>query len=450
MLLAPVPTTTAATDPATKAAFHRHIGQLNQPRIAPLQLVLGLLLLLSAVLAYVASPPTIWDYTSAVWQNLFGVILCGLVLLLLRFSTPRMASLAYGYAILGWGNNELFRFVAEVRIRHADHAGEALLLYYITRYLAGLGVVWRPRDFGIALALNHILLAVVFYWQGQTTIIINFAVWTTTAWLASYLLYRAERSAFVAGMQLKAQNTQLAHANARLAQLNQEKTDLMAIAAHDLRSPLMGMTVLLNLTAAEAGRAWAAGVSSLRAIEQSCKDMADLVTRVLDAHQAEDGVGRLPLAAADIRPIVNRAVDAHLPRAAAKSIALTMDLPPEPCMAMLDARALERVLDNLGSNAIKFSPRSGRVHIRVQQGDAGSGPAIAVSDTGPGIADDDRSRLFRKFARLRARPTDGESSSGLGLYIVKRLVDEMGGTIAVAGSPGEGATFTVTLAPPSV
>jgi signal transduction histidine kinase len=449
MLFAPVSTTAAPINKATKDAFHRQIALINQPRLAPLQLVLGGLLLLSAVIAYFSSPPTIWDYTSAVWLNLFGAMLCGLVLLLLRFSSPRMASLAYGYAILGWGNNELFRFVAEVRLRHADHAGEALLIYYITRYLAGLGVVWRPRDLGLALALNHILLAVVFYWQGQTTIIINFAVWTTTAWLASYLLYRAERSAFIAGAQLKAQNAELAQANARLAQLNQEKTDLMAIAAHDLRSPLMGMTVLLNLTAAEAARAWSAGVSALRAIEQSCKDMADLVTRVLDAHQAEDGLGRLPLAPADIRPIVARAVDAHQPRAAAKSIALTLDLPQEPCMAMLDAKALERVLDNLGSNAVKFSPPSGRVHVRVQHGDPATGPVIAITDSGPGISDDDRSGLFRKFARLRARPTAGESSSGLGLYIVKRLVDDMGGTIAVGGLPGEGATFTVTLAPPS-
>jgi signal transduction histidine kinase len=450
MLLSPVSTPDPPITKAAKAAFHAQIGLINRPRLAPLQLVLGLLLLLSAVIAYLASPPTIWDYTSAVWLNLFGAMLCGLVLLLLRFSSPRIASLAYGYAILGWGNNELFRFVAEVRVRHADHAGEALLIYYITRYLAGLGVVWRPRDLGIALALNHILLGVVFYWQGQTTIIINFAVWTTTAWLASYLLYRAERSAFIAGAQLKAQNAELAQANGRLAQLNQEKTDLMAIAAHDLRSPLMGMTVLLNLTAAEAARAWAAGVSSLRAIEQSCKDMADLVTRVLDAHQAEDGAGRLPLAPADIRPIVSRAVDAHSQRAAAKSIALTMELPDEPCVAMLDAKALERVLDNLGSNAIKFSPPSGRVHIRVKPADAASGPVIAVSDSGPGISEDDRSRLFRKFARLRARPTAGESSSGLGLYIVKRLIDDMGGSIAVTGMPGEGATFTVTLTSPSV
>jgi signal transduction histidine kinase len=444
MLLTPVPPTNASIDKAAKDAFHRQIGLINQPRLAPLQLVLGGLLLLSALIAYISSPPTIWDYTSAVWLNLFGAMMCGLVLLLLRVSSPRVASLAYGYAILGWGNNELFRFVAESRIRHADHAGEALLIYYITRYLAGLGVVWRPRDLGIALALNHILLAVVFYWQGQTTIIINFAVWTTTAWLASYLLYRAERSAFIAGAQLKAQNAELAQANARLEQLNNEKTDLMAIAAHDLRSPLMGMTMLLNVTADEAARVWQAGVGSLRALEQSCKEMADLVSRVLDVHRTADAVGQLTLQPREIQPTIAKVTQAHDARARAKDITLSVEARPSMPPVMHDPQALERVLDNLISNAVKFTPPGGAVVVRVSC--SGTVAAIAVSDSGPGIADADRPLLFRKFARLRPRPTAGESSSGLGLYITKQLVEAMGGDIAVSAAAGRGATFTVTLA----
>lgn len=430
------------TDQAARASFHHHIGRLNQPRLAPLLLVLALLLAVSAVISYVVGPRTIWDFTSSTWANLFGVILCALVLLLARISSPRLASLAYGYAILGWGNHNLFLFIAETRLRHADHAGEAILVYYVTRYLAAMGVVWRPRDLGIALAINHVLLGVVFYWQGQTTIIINFAVWTTTAWLASYLLYRAERSAFIAGAQLKEQNARLEQANAHLAQLNQEKNDLMAIAAHDLRSPLMGMTMLLNIAAEEASRVWQSGVSSLRAIEQSCKEMADLVSRVLDVHQAADAVGQLTLQSQDLRPLIVKVTQAHDARARAKGITLTAETGPA-VSAMHDPPALERVLDNLVSNALKFSPQGGRVEVRVRH----DGPmaAIAVSDTGPGIAEAERPLLFRKFARLRPKPTAGENSSGLGLYITKQLVDAMGGSIAVSGGPGQGATFTVSL-----
>lgn len=435
---------------AAHAAFHREIGRINQPRIVPLLSMLAVLLGLSALAGYIQAPGNLWVWDSAVGTNLAGVGLVALVYLLHRVSnSPRLVALAYGCGVLGWGSCTLSQFLTEVQVRHADHAAASLVIYYLSRYLAAITVVWRPRDLGVALGLNYVAIGLMYYFMGQPGMIVNSAVWTATAWLAAYAVYRAERDAFMARQALQEQNDKLAQANTHLERLNQEKNDLMAIAAHDLRSPLMGMTVLLNLTAAEAGRVWSAGVSSLRAIEQSCKDMADLVTRVLDAHQTEDSLGRLPLAPADLRPIVSRAVDAHLARAEAKSIALTMDLPDEPCVAMLDERALERVLDNLGSNAIKFTPPSGRVHIRVQPGNANSGPLIALSDSGPGISEADRARLFRKFARLRARPTAGESSSGLGLYIVKRLVDDMGGTIAVGGQPGEGATFAVTLMRPS-
>ena len=86
-----------------------------------------------------------------------------------------------------------------------------------------------------------------------------------------------------------------------------------------------------------------------------------------------------------------------------------------------------------------------KVLLNVEEIKARKGPVIAIADSGPGIGEEERSRLFRKFARLRAKPTEGESSSGLGLYIVKRLVDAMRGSITVESAPGAGATFTVQL-----
>jgi signal transduction histidine kinase len=429
---------------AAHAAFHDEIGRINRPRMLPLIAILAGLLTVSAGLAYSQNPATLYQWDSATWQNLSGVGLAALMYLLHRTSrSPRLVAIAYGYAILGWGNSILSGFQTEVRVRHADHAAEALVVYYVTRYLAAMTVVWRPRDLGLALALNHIVIGGVFYSLGQIPTIINTAVWTTTAWLGAYAVYRAERDAFMARRQLQQQHDQLVVANAHLAQLNQEKNDLMAIAAHDLRSPLMGMTMLLNVTAEEAGRAWQAGVSSLRALEQSCRDMADLVSRVLDVHRAADAVGHLALQAQDVHPAVARVTGAHEPRARAKGIALSVEPAPAPLPALHDQQALERVLDNLVSNAVKFSPPGGTVRLRVTR--EGGMAAIAVSDSGPGIPDSDRQLLFRKFARLRPRPTAGESSSGLGLYITKQLVDAMGGTIVVSGSDGSGATFTVSL-----
>lgn len=429
--------------PSDRAAFHQHLGALNQPRMAPLLSVLAVLLGLSAAVSYWQTPGNIRHWDTPVWQNLAGVGLVALVAVLHRLSSsPRLVALAYGFGILGWGNSNVSTFLSEVRVRHADHAAAALVVYYLTRYLAAMTVVWRPRDLGLALAFNYTAIGWVYYTVGQPSMVVNSAVWTTTAWLAAYAVYRAERSAFIARRSLQEQHDQLAQANAHLAQLNQEKTDLMAIAAHDLRSPLMGMTMLLNLAADEAGRAWQSGVASLRALEQSCQEMADLVTRVLDVHQAADAVGQLALQPHDVRAAVTKVTELHQPRARAKSIELSVEPGALPLPAMHDPLALERVLDNLVSNAVKFSLPGGQVRVRVWQD--GAVAAIAVSDSGPGISDSDRPLLFRKFARLRPRPTAGETSSGLGLYITKQLVEAMGGSIAVAGA-GPGATFTVSL-----
>lgn len=430
-------------------AFHNEIGRINQARMVPLISILAVLLGLSAALSYWQQPNDIYRWDSGTWQNLAGVGLAALVYLLHRTSkSPRLTALAYGYAVLGWGNSVLPGFLHEVSVKHADHAAAALVVYYVTRYLAAVTVVWRPRDLGVALALNHIVIGGVFYSLGQYPTVINTAVWTATAWLGAYAIYRAERATFTARQQLQQQHDQLVSANTRLAQLNQEKTDLMAIAAHDLRSPLMGMTTLLHMTAEEAGRVWQAGVSSLKALEQSCRDMADLVSRVLDVHREADAVGHLVLQTQDIRPTVTKVAQLHEPRARAKGIDLTVETGTSALAAAHDQLALERVLDNLVSNAVKFSPQGGAVHVRVTRN--GAMAAIAVSDSGPGISEADRDMLFRKFARLRPRPTAGEPSSGLGLYITKQLVDAMEGSIVVSGGAGSGATFTVSLPAGSV
>lgn len=429
---------------AARAAFHREIGRINQPRLTALLWVLAVLLGLSAGMAYWQDPDSLRQWDTPLWQNLAGVGLVGLVALLHRFSdSPRLVALAYGFAVLGWGNTNVSNFLSEVRLRHADHAAAALVVYYLTRYLAAMTVVWRPRELGLALALHYSVIGWTYYTVGQPGMVVNSAVWTTTAWLAAYAVYRAERSAFMARRALQEQHDKLAAANAHLAQLNQEKTDLMAIAAHDLRSPLMGMTMLLSLTAEEAGRAWQGGVKSIRALEQSCQDMADLVSRVLEVHQTADAVGHLTLQPRDINPAVVKMTQAHEPRARAKGITLSVESGPSPLVVRHDHLALERVLDNLLSNAVKFSPAGGTIVVRVY-GDGGVA-GIAVGDSGPGIAESERPLLFRRFARLRPKPTGGESSSGLGLYITKQLVDAMGGAIAVSGAAGQGATFTVTL-----
>ena len=427
--------------PEFTAAFHSHIGAINRRRIVPLSLATAALLGLALILN-LATGSRITDPSPL--QNASGVALSLLVVALARWSpNPGLSAIVYGYSVLLWGNNQIGQYLNELLLRHADHASQQYVVYYVTRYLAAVSVVWRPRDLFIALLANHLVsLWPLIPVAGVSGALLYPAIWTATAFIAAVLIYRAERDTFAAGVDLQRQRDELAEANQRLELLNQEKNDLMAIAAHDLRSPLIAMTTLLRLAIDHAEHAWAAGVTMLRTLERSGHDMADLVTRVLDAHQAEDRLGQLALQPSDIRPVINRSVDVHGARAAAKQIGLTVNLPDGPCVAVHDEAALLRIVDNLVSNAIKFSPRGGTVSVAVTP--TIDGATISVSDSGPGIAADERPRLFRKFARLRPRPTDGESSSGLGLYITRKLADAMGGSIAIADGSA-GATFVVTL-----
>ncbi|MGE0039949.1 MAG: sensor histidine kinase [Vicinamibacterales bacterium] len=418
-------------------AFHAHVATLNRRRIVPLTLGTAALLALGAVGNLVSSG-------SVVRANLAGLALAVLVLALVRWSPrPGFAALVYGYTVLAWGASEAAVYLVEAELGHAAHAASHLALFFVTRYLASISILWRPRDLAIALAANHLLVVPLLREVSPLDAWVYGPVWTGTAWLAALLIYRAQRDAFAAQYHLRQQRDALEAANAHLERLNVEKNDLMAIAAHDLRSPLMGMSALLRLAAEEAGRAWAGGVATLQALERSCHEMASLVTRVLDAHGAEDRLGPVALEPRDARPVLAGVVASHRPRAEEKGIALRLDLPDQGCVARVDEQALTRVLDNLLSNAIKFSEPGGQVTARLAAG--GGAVVFTVSDSGPGIAESERPRLFRRFARLRARPTSGESSSGLGLYISKRLVDAMGGRIEVAAGADPGATFVVTL-----
>jgi two-component system sensor histidine kinase/response regulator len=114
--------------------------------------------------------------------------------------------------------------------------------------------------------------------------------------------------------------------------------------------------------------------------------------------------------------------------------------------ARFDSVRVGEAIDNLISNAIKFSPRGTTVRVGVSRTSRPTDAVlVSVRDEGPGLTDNDRLRLFQKFEKLSARPTDGEQSTGLGLSIVKKIVDAHGGVVTVESTPGSGATFAFTV-----
>jgi signal transduction histidine kinase len=233
---------------------------------------------------------------------------------------------------------------------------------------------------------------------------------------------------------------------ARLRQANAFKSEILGTVAHDLKNPLgviLGRTEILK----EMIAAKAALDGNVEAQIGYIRDAANRLTGMVDdlvsdamADALDITVRREPV---DIAILVQEVAEANRPLAARKEQTITVSaLPDHP--AMCDADRIREAIDNLVSNAVKYSPIGGAIEVLVAREDAGI--VVYVRDQGAGLSPEDMSRLFGRFQRLSAKPTAGESSTGLGLSIVKRIIDLHGGRITVeSAGPGMGATFKMTL-----
>jgi two-component system sensor histidine kinase/response regulator len=145
----------------------------------------------------------------------------------------------------------------------------------------------------------------------------------------------------------------------------------------------------------------------------------------------------------NLSDVVSRAVQDYREAARRKNLDLDLILPEEPAGVIADKLAVSQVLDNLISNAVKFSLPCKRITVTVQP--AAHGFECLIQDQGPGFTSEDRTRMFRRYGRLSARPTGGEPSTGLGLSIVRKLVRAMNGELTCESIAGEGATFVLRL-----
>ena len=242
--------------------------------------------------------------------------------------------------------------------------------------------------------------------------------------------------------EIVGQRDRLEEANRQLLELNYGKNAVLSIAAHDLRSPIANIRSLCSLIEPKGEESQKA----LGLIERTSDSLLELITNLLDIEQIESGQFPLAVRRLQAGPIIASLIEQFEAYAGQKEI--TISAKCEVPQATLDADEISfgRILQNLLSNAFKFSPRGSTVTIHVLSVDGQL--RIEIIDQGPGLTDEDKKNLFEKFARLSARPTANESSSGLGLSIVKRLVDAMGGKIGCDSIPGHGATFWVMFPMP--
>jgi signal transduction histidine kinase len=230
--------------------------------------------------------------------------------------------------------------------------------------------------------------------------------------------------------------------NEELSRLNMEKNEFLGIAAHDLKNPLNA--VLLLAQEIQSGRLNSNEVQEFSSdIIQSGQRMYKLITNLLDIEVLEQGRLKLNIGAVDIAFLLDICTRQYKEKALAKQITLHVHHQINPAFALVDEQACLQIADNLLSNAIKYSPPGLNIWLGTQCDEHYI--HIFVRDEGPGISVDDQSRLFGKFQRLTARPTAGEDSNGLGLSIVKKLCEAMGGSVICKSSIGSGATFIASF-----
>jgi signal transduction histidine kinase len=237
---------------------------------------------------------------------------------------------------------------------------------------------------------------------------------------------------------------ELSQKNRDLERLNAEKNQLLGAVAHDLRNPL---SVILDysdfLLAAASDRLQPDECEYLHEIHNSSRFMLAMVGDLLNLSAVEAGRLNLDRRTVELEVLVQRVLKLLRPQAERKGMMLTLEYTQPPPRVWADEFKTQQVVTNLVSNAIKYSPAGAPTQVRLFQ--AGEMAVVEVADHGQGIPAAEVANLFKPYSRTSVQTTGGESSTGLGLAICRRIVEGHGGEISVTSTVGQGATFRFTL-----
>ncbi len=231
------------------------------------------------------------------------------------------------------------------------------------------------------------------------------------------------------------------HARAEAERASAIKDEFLAILSHELRSPLQG--VLGWLTVLRQTGSDPTQQRALQAIERGVRQQAQLVNDILDVSRVATGKLQIQRERVEIARVVEECVDETVPVARERGVQLQNLV--HDCGAVIgDHRRLRQCVTNLLGNAVKFTPSGGRIDVRCERDNDAT--VLTVSDTGEGIAPEILPHIFERFRQAETQGRYSTSGLGLGLSLVKQIVDLHGGTVqAASAGPGRGATFTVRL-----
>jgi len=230
----------------------------------------------------------------------------------------------------------------------------------------------------------------------------------------------------------------------RLLELDELKNKFLGIAAHDLRSPITVIKGNLDLISdGILGNVVPTQKEAIERMQVYCQKMLALINEFLDISAIESGKVTLRLEVVDSVSYLEKAFQFQQLLAKAKGIQLAMDIPPGLSRVNVDPDRIDQVINNLVSNAIKFSRPGTVITLSAQRKD--ETVKVSIRDQGQGIPQDELAKLFSYYSRVSVKPTAGETSTGFGLAICKRLVEAHGGQIDVESEVGRGTTFSFTL-----
>lgn len=261
-------------------------------------------------------------------------------------------------------------------------------------------------------------------------------------WITYHRLHRHKKLIRIQSDEIERQLRELMKQNEIQQQLNYEKQQIISVVSHDLKGPFNRIFALAQLMDMS-GNLSDEQKEYLGKIHQISVDGLSMMRNLLDNRKLEDSGMDMSPEELNLFAQLNALVKNYRTLAEKKDITIQFE-GPEQASIFSDRNFLNRIFENLLSNAVKFSPSGKTIYVSMQE--VGERKyRIKIKDEGPGMTKEDLSKVFQKFQRLSAQPTSGESSTGLGLWIVKSLVEKTGGEVSCNSLVGEGATFTVLL-----
>jgi signal transduction histidine kinase len=393
----------------------------TRPKVEPpAQLLPFTAIAVGTAYALLFLPPSTLDFREV---SAAGLLACALLALgLAAQSAPRIAALAIpvGYIVL-------VALLREAAGGSSSGFGGLLLL----------PVLW------LAVTAGRRELAVILFAMAVAQLLplglVGPPMYPASGFRGAFVLTTV---AAVTGLMVQRLVTETRKQNERLLELDQLKDEFVATASHELRTPLTSLSGYLEMSLDPAdGTLSATRENHLKIAQRNADRLTVLVDQLLFLARADSHPLELRVELVDVARLLTEAAENAGPAAFAKNIALEVEA--EPRLAVADRPQLIRVVDNLVTNAVKFTPGGGTVRLSAR--DEGNAAILAVADTGDGIPASDLPDLFNRFFRGRNAVEDAVPGSGLGLAISQVITEAHGSTIEVDSTPGAGSTFRFAL-----